>query len=551
MWGGKVNTAIVVGGGGFQGLPVLRSLHAIDWRVIIADSIPESLNRYEADAFHQLPPVKEYAAFRTAIRKLCFSAQAIFPTTMHDLPALAKLRPELEHIGVRVFVSPIKLIDLLSDKVQTVSFLLEAGLPTLPAVDPYSHNFSYPLIGKPKNGWGGLGILKIRTLAQLNTSNKDEIIANYLWQRELNDFTEWSVDFAIGNHGALSPLVARQRIRSSGGFAVISRVIDAPHVESLAKRVAFWLVENQGYGLFNIQILEDVDGTLWLSDINPRPGTSSICALSAGVNLVEFLITPHIDTPHLCHGFITRTLKETFFQTPSNNISGVVFDLDETLICQKSWMQEKLKGLLTELSSMVNKLQIDHFQQEALRLIDEGPWNQLIDIALARSGLPADYAQVLIDLWRKIHPQNIVIHQDALALIRALQAQKIPIAILSDNPIASQCQKIERLPKEIIFQSIVLTDAASSPKPASRGFLDAAASLALPPEALIMIGDSPWRDGIGALQAGYAHAVIIQRNGSMTNPLRRLIEQAHPNTINRISWLNSLFGLEHLLEFAK
>ena len=131
-----MNTAIVVGGGGFQGLPVLRSLHAIDWRVIIADSIPESLNRYEADAFHQLPPVKEYAAFRTAIRKLCFSAQAIFPTTMHDLPALAKLRPELEHIGVRVFVSPIKLIDLLSDKVQTVSFLLEAGLPTLPAVDP-------------------------------------------------------------------------------------------------------------------------------------------------------------------------------------------------------------------------------------------------------------------------------------------------------------------------------------------------------------------------------------------------------------------------------
>lgn len=104
---GGANSAVLVGGGGFQGLPVLRALHALGWRVVVADSVEQSLNRFEADAFHHMPQVREMQAFRAELSALVarHAAKAVFPTTMYDLPALAVLRPEFERRGVRVFAS--------------------------------------------------------------------------------------------------------------------------------------------------------------------------------------------------------------------------------------------------------------------------------------------------------------------------------------------------------------------------------------------------------------------------------------------------------------
>ena len=89
-------------------------------------------------------------------------------------------------------------------------------------------------------------------------------------------------------------------------------------------------------------------------------------------------------------------------------------------------------------------------------------------------------------LWRVAHPEEIVIHQDCLSLIESLQAQYVPIALLSDNPAASQWQKIARLPDHIAFSTIVLTDVFSAPKPDCRGFLKVAEDLNMPPESMIL-----------------------------------------------------------------
>lgn len=547
-----MNIAMVVGGGGFQGLPVLRSLHAIGWRAIVADSVTESLNQFEADVFHPMPEAKYNEAFRAEMLMVSqrYGVKAIFPTTMYDLPVLAELRPELESRGVHVFASSPELVTLLSDKMQTMSVSRKAGLLVLPTVDPDCHDFSYPLVGKPRQGWGGLGIVKVATSKEWLESAQKKFAASYLWQRKLAQFVEWSVDFAIGYEGDCSPMVCRRRLRTSGGFAVLSDVAESPRVENLARRTASWLIEMGGCGLFNIQILEEPDGSLWLSDLNPRPGTSSTCTLSVGINLVEFLLTSKLVRNNSRHGIVIRTLSEHFLPKLARQINGVVFDLDETLICQKSWMQAKLEKMLIEFPEPVEPTQLICFRLEASRIIDEGPWHQLIDIALERSGLPSSLSEKLIYLWRTISPENIVIHQDALAFIRALQTRNIPIALLSDNPAASQYQKITLLPCDIHFKSIILTDTLSAPKPDPKGFLVAAESLSLSPKNLLMIGDSPWRDGVGALRAGYASALIIQRCGSMTNSLRSLFEQEYPDVADRISWIDSLFGADRILEFS-
>lgn len=546
-----MNTALVAGGGGFQGLPVLRSLHAMGWRAVIADSISDSLNRYEADAFFHMPQARDLIAFRRQLLKAIEQnkARAVFPTTMYDLPALARLREELEGIGIDVFASPPDLVALLSDKLLITSACAKGGLPVLPRIDPATHDFAFPLIGKPRQGWGGVGIVKIPTAESWNSFAQKERAGDCLWQRELKDFKEWSVDFAIDRNGHCSPLVCRRRVRASGGFAVISNIFHSTPVEDLASLTASWLGMQGGYGIFNIQILEEDNGSLWLNDLNPRPGTSSISALVSGVNLVQFLLDGKSNSK--AHpGLVIRTLNERFLPRPTGTISAVVFDLDETLICQKSWMRAKFEKVTKEFSCFIEPELWDLFQKEAARIIDEGPWDQLINVALARSGLSTSFSKELIDLWRVAHPEEIVIHQDCLSLIESLQAQHVPIALLSDNPAASQWQKIARLPDHIAFSTIVLTDVLSAPKPDCRGFLKVAEDLNMPPESLLMVGDSPWRDALGALRAGYAHALLVHRQGGMTNPLQNLFEKEYPHLKEKIGWTPSLYGAEDAMNLS-
>lgn len=544
-------SALLVGGGGFQGLPVLRALHALSWKVVVADSVLESLNRFEADAFHHMPEARQASDFRAELMALAerHAADAVFPTTMYDLPAVAVLRPELEARGLRVFASSPALVALLSDKREAMSALAQAGLPVLPEVDPRQHDFEFPLIGKPVSGWGGLGIVKARQRAEWRDMERRGAAQGLLWQRELSGFCEWSVDFALRADGRCSPLVCRRRLRASGGFAVLSEVSDSPPVQALAQQAATWLAQAGGLGLFNIQFLQEPAGAIWLSDVNPRPGTSSGAALSAGVNLVEFLLDDGVEIRRPQPGLAVRTLKERFLPQLQRPVRGVVFDLDETLICQKSWMLGKLECVLRDLRDHWAADDLARFHAEALRVIDEGPWPQLIDVALSRSGLPSALAEPLIGLWRQAAPPVLVLHPDAWALARALQARKVPMALLSDNPAASQRQKIALLPSDVRFESVVLTDELAAPKPDVRGFLAAAEGLGLAPGDVLMVGDSPWRDALGALRAGYAGTVLVQRQASMSNPLRALFDSVHGELAReRVVWTDSLFGIERIME---
>jgi FMN phosphatase YigB (HAD superfamily)/carbamoylphosphate synthase large subunit len=548
----RPGTALVLGGGGFQGLPVLRGLQAIGWRAVVADSVPASLNRFEADSFCLMPEVRESAAFREELLRVIdqVGALAVFSTTMYDLPALAMLRPELEGMGIHAFASRLELVTLLSDKLAAMSAALEAGLPVLPLLNPDCHDFAYPLIGKPRHGWGGLGIQRVGSAADWQRSRCRLMSTEFIWQRELLDFVEWSVDFAIRADGRCSTPICRRRLRVTGGFAVVSEVLAESPVDDLARKGVAWLKSLGGCGLFNIQFIQQPDGVLWLTDINPRVGTSSVCAQAAGANLVEFLVTmkPTACAPR--SGLVIRTLRERFLPCPKRRIEGVVIDLDETLISQKHWMRNKLDLALSACETKIAPDLLDRFRAAVLPLIDEGPWDRLIDIASTRAGLPSSFASMVIAEWRAAHPATVFVHPDARSFIRGLQERSVRVALLTDNPATSQRQKIERLPDDLRLDAIILTDDLLAPKPDPRGFLAAAAAIAVSPDRLLMVGDSPWRDGIGALMAGYANACIIRRPGSMTNPDPTLFEPEFREFGDRLGWIDSLYGADRMLDLS-
>ena len=375
----------------------------------------------------------------------------------------------------------------------------------------------------------------------------DDPDSRLYWQPKVAEFTEWSVDFAVDEKGRLSPLVARERLRTSGGFAVVSRVDAAAPVADVARRTALWLADKGACGVLNVQILVEPSGAQWVNDINLRPGTSSGAALAAGVNLAAFMLLQTAGATAPTSGVFVRTLRDQFVPFAfERRIAAVALDLDDCLIDQKAWMDAKLSLVLEQWHEFADPRLRAPFEAAARSVVDEGPWDRLLDVAVRNSGVDNALVPVLIERWRTAHPQAVAAYPDAVGLIDALRKAGIRIAVVTDNPAASQRQKLARAPFLSSVDTVVLTAELGAPKPAPDGYVAAAQHLGLAPCDMIAIGDSPWRDGLGALAAGFAGAVIAPRRGGMGNATRGRFLRP-PRGCAQIHWVEDLRAVPRML----
>lgn len=543
-------TGLVVAGGGFQGLPMLRALRALGARVVVADNLRENPGTLEADAYVVVPPMSERAALKDALRRLCrhWSVDVVFPTTDRDLPVVSELAAQLRSAGIVVAAPPLSLLEAWMDKPRLLDAMREAGLPILLTVTDDRAAAGFPLIGKPRRGWGSQGVVTAATAAELAMATANDAEGRLFWQPKLESFTEWSVDFAIDERGRVSPLVARERLRVSGGFAVVSRVDARTPVDDVAHRATQWLARRGACGVSNLQVLVEPSGAQWVNDVNFRPGTSSGAALKSGVNLAAFMLGRSLAGARPAPGLFVRTLCDQFVPLPfERRIAGVALDLDDCLIDQKAWMDEKLAAVLEDWTAFADVSQRDSFETAARRVIDEGPWDRLIDVAVRSSGVDGALGPVLIERWREAHPATVAVYPDALGLISALRGAGIRIAIVTDNPVTSQKQKLARLPFLADIDAVVMTDELGAPKPDPRGYLAAAQALGVEPPEMVAVGDSPWRDGIGAVAAGFAGAIIAPRRGGMGNATRDRFVSAHPEAATKVHWVGDLRAVPRML----
>ena len=348
---------VLVFGGGFQALGLIKALRAVAGiRVLVADVNEENVARYFADAFFRVPSLKEKHVFEDFIVDLCEreGVNAIFASTEQELELLADHRNVFEARGATVYVSDIPLLELARDKLLFYRWLLNEGLPCLPCyTTPLDPNAAFPLIGKPRSGWGGRGLY---ILADREAFLKIPIDQNqeFVWQPCLREFDEYSVDFSISVEGKISPLAFRRRIRSKDGFAILCEPGAPPHVCETAHRVLERMVPLGARGPMNLQILR-IGDHCWVSDLNPRAGTSMPLSLAIGFNPVAFLLTGEAAKP------VKADATESFFAPGSrartfryleersvpdlrlDEVRGVVFALDDTLLDQKAWMLSKLE----------------------------------------------------------------------------------------------------------------------------------------------------------------------------------------------------------------
>ena len=545
----RLSSVLIVSGGGFQGLGLIKALRAvIGTRVLLADCHAENVSRYFADAFFLAPLLKDEQAFLKFILDLCKreNVNAIFASTNYELELLARHRDAFHALDTTVYVSDIPLLELAGDKLLFYRWLLSEGLPSLPCYTaPHNSNTAFPLIGKPRRGSGGRGMRVFQDIEASLTLSIEEN-EDLVWQPCLSAFDEYSVDFSVNTAGNISPLAFRRRIRSLGGFAILCEPGAPENVRNVAQLTIERLLPLGARGPLNLQILR-VGDTCWVSDLNPRAGTSMPLSLTVGLNPLAFLLAG--ETGGTDDLYATGSRARTFRYLEErvipdfrlNGIRGIVFDLDDTLLDQKSWMVSKLELTWDEEKAILPERTL--FLSTALQIIEEGNRTRLFDALCSKFDLDETRRLRLIQVYRKAQPADCPLYRDVLHSLDRFRSLGYRIGILTDNPPASQRQKLDVCGLFPLIDTLVLTEELGTQKPDPEVFGECARLLGLSPDRLVMVGDNLFRDMRGSFDAGYRHAFHIQRAGAFFNfnlDLARRVSEVAP-ACTPITTLSELF----------
>lgn len=183
----------------------------------------------------------------------------------------------------------------------------------------------------------------------------------------------------------------------------------------------------------------------------------------------------------------------------SGSVAAVVFDLDDTLYPQSTWLAgafDRVAATFDDITRVAVRRALD--DAVAATGSDGG---HVIDLALAACGVAADVAP-LIDVLLAHRPERLEPFPgvvDALAVLR----RRLPLGLVTDGDPAAQHAKLDALGLRDLFDVVVVGDEHGRAwrKPAPHSFLAVAAALDLAPSTLVSVGDHP-KDAAGAVAAG-------------------------------------------------
>ena len=206
-------------------------------------------------------------------------------------------------------------------------------------------------------------------------------------------------------------------------------------------------------------------------------------------------------------------------------IKAVIFDLDNTLL---DFMTMKKEAVMSAISSMKEAgldIDVDTSYKEIMDIYEVDGWeNQLVFDKFLKNKLGYinnKYLAAGIVAYRRAKEANLKAYPNVKRTLNHLLDNNIKLAIVSDAPSREAWMRIYYLGLHHFFETVITFDDSGERKPSPAPFELALGRLNLSNDEVLMVGDWPERDMVGASRVGiktifakYGDAFGVEKSGA-------------------------------------
>lgn len=185
------------------------------------------------------------------------------------------------------------------------------------------------------------------------------------------------------------------------------------------------------------------------------------------------------------------------------SIRAVVFDMDDTLYDEMTFVQSGFRSVAQYLSTRFN-LDKEKVYQDMLRHLKFYGRGEIFDSVLKNYGIyTPQLVEELVETYR-VHTPEISLYPDVVETLEKLRAMKLKIGIITDGLHSVQKKKVSTLKLQNYVDFIIYTNelGPNCEKPHPASFLHAIGMLNLKPKNILYVGNNPEKDISGANSVG-------------------------------------------------
>ena len=187
-------------------------------------------------------------------------------------------------------------------------------------------------------------------------------------------------------------------------------------------------------------------------------------------------------------------------------IKAIIFDLDNTLI--DFWKMKRLASQAAITAMIKAGLKID--KRKAWKVLGKlfneyGIENQQIFKIFLEKVIGRNDERILaagVVAYRKVKELQLKTYPQVPSTLKKLKKRGLKLAILTDAPRFQAWTRLFGLKLEKYFDLVIVWEDSKQKKPSKLPFKVAIKKLRIKPENIIMIGDSIYRDVLGAKKLG-------------------------------------------------
>lgn len=262
-------------------------------RIIATDCSNLAPAVYDADAFYLVPRITA-PGYLDVILDICRKEKitGVFSLIDPELSMLAKEKEKFLAVGTVPIISDYELVETCFDKYRMFEMLRKMQIPTgkcyMDKEDFYRAEergeISYPVFVKPVRGSASIHINKVSSRKEIEVLFD---LYDDLMIQEYMDGQEYGADVYIDMiSGKCTDIFVKKKIKMRAGETDKSVSYKDEALFSMIQK----FVEECGFrGMIDIDIFE-INGTYYLSEVNPRFGGGYPHAYACGVNMPAAVI---------------------------------------------------------------------------------------------------------------------------------------------------------------------------------------------------------------------------------------------------------------------